>query len=249
MNKKLQIIYSGIVTVLSLAGSMLLLGTNTIVHAVPDINKNAAVANDTSMKHYLALGDSYTIGQSVAAPDRFPVQVVKMLNVSGHKMAKAEIIATTGWTTADLYDALKTKTSLLSYDVVSLLIGVNNQYQGLSLEEYRTEFTALLQRSIELAGNNPDRVFVLSIPDYSVTPFAAASNRKKIAKEIDAFNAVNKEVASFYKVHYLYVTGESRKAAADPGLIATDGLHFSGKAYQVWARLLAGLMERTLKES
>lgn len=157
---------------------MLLSGTKTTVHAVPYAGNGAVVANDTSMKHYLALGDSYTIGQSVAAPDRFPVQVVKMLNTSGYKMAKAEIIATTGWTTADLYDALKTKTALLSYDVVSLLIGVNNQYLGLSLEEYRTEFTALLQRSIELAGNNPDRVFVLSIPDYSVTPFAAASDRK-----------------------------------------------------------------------
>jgi len=247
MNKKLQINYTGIITVLSMVGSMLLSGTKTTVYAVPNADNRAAVAKDTSMKYYLALGDSYTIGQSVAAPDRFPVQVVKMLNTSGYKMAKAEIIATTGWTTADLYDALKTKTSLLSYDVVSLLIGVNNQYQGLSLAEYRTEFTALLQRSIELAGNNPDRVFVLSIPDYSVTPFAAASDRKKIAKEIDAFNAVNKQVASFYKVHYLYVTGESRKAAADPGLIANDGLHFSGKAYRVWAKLLAGLMEKTLK--
>lgn len=207
----------------------------------------AALTKDTSMKHYLALGDSYTIGQSVAAPDRFPVQVVNMLNTSGYKIAKAEIIATTGWTTADLYDALKTKTTLLSYDVVSLLIGVNNQYQGLSLAEYRIEFTSLLQRSIELAGNNPDRVFVLSIPDYSVTPFAAASNRKKIAKEIDSFNVVNKQVASFYKVHYVYVTGESRKAAVDPSLIAKDGLHFSGKAYRIWAKLLAGLMEKTLK--
>lgn len=247
MRRGLQIYYTGMITVLSMVGSMILLGTKTTANAVPYPNNRAAVANDTSMKHYLALGDSYTIGQSVGAPDRFPVQVVKMLNTSGYNMDKPEIIATTGWTTADLYNALKTKTTLLSYDVVSLLIGVNNQYQGLSLAEYRTEFTALLQRSIELAGNNPDRVFVLSIPDYSVTPFAAASNRKKIAREIDAFNAVNKQVASFYKVHYLYVTDESRKAAVDRGLIANDGLHFSGKAYRVWASLLAGLMKQTLK--
>lgn len=247
MRRGLQLIYTNTIILLSIVGTILLLGAKTTVHAVPYADKGAAIANDTSMKHYLALGDSYTIGQSVAAPDRFPVQVVKMLNTSGYKMANAEIIATTGWTTADLYDALKTKTTLLSYDVVSLLIGVNNQYQGLPLAEYRTEFTALLQRSIELAGNNPDRVFVLSIPDYSVTPFAAASDRKKIAREINAFNAVNKQVSSLYKVHYLYVTGESRKAAADPGLIARDGLHFSGKAYRVWAKQLAGLMEKTLK--
>lgn len=232
-----------------MVASILLSGTKTRAYTDLSADNGATVVNDTSMKHYLALGDSYTIGQSVAAPDRFPVQVVKMLNTSGYKMANAEIIATTGWTTGDLYDALKAKTTLVSYDVVSLLIGVNNQYQGLSLEEYRTEFTALLQRSIELAGNNPDRVFVLSIPDYSVTPFAAAADKKKIAREINSFNAVNKQVASFYKVHYLYVTGESRKAAADPSLIAKDGLHFSGKAYRVWAKLLAGSMEKTLKES
>jgi lysophospholipase L1-like esterase len=133
------------------------------------------------------------------------------------------------------------------YDVVTLLIGVNNQYQRRSIAEYRTEFTALVEKSIQFTANKPAAVVVLSIPDYSVTPYAQYLDRQKIASEIDAFNQVNKEISGQFNVNYIDITGESRKAATDPSLVASDGLHFSGKAYHVWAQLLAPVMKNILQ--
>ncbi|MBE7170386.1 MAG: SGNH/GDSL hydrolase family protein [Williamsia sp.] len=196
---------------------------------------------------YLALGDSYTIGQSVGKDDRFPMQTVSMMRSAGYNMADADIIATTGWTTGNLLQALKEKDISASYDFVSLLIGVNNQFRGLPVDRYRAEFTALLRKSIRLAGNRPDRVVVVSIPDYSVTPFAIGPiDRDKIAREINQFNRVNKQLAAAYRVHYLNVTEESRKAALYPALIASDGLHFSAKEYKIWAALLAAIMKQSM---
>lgn len=203
-------------------------------------------ANEPGAKKYLALGDSYTIGTSVSETDRFPVQTAALLQTAGIPV-KVDIIATNGWTTADLLYAVADKPVTSNFDVVSLLIGVNNQYQGKSLEVYRTEFTKLLQRAIELADGKTSHVFVLSIPDYSVTPFASNSNRKQIAAEIDAFNEANKMIAGNFRVNYLNVTEESRKAATDPTLVASDGLHFSGKEYGVWAMQLSALMQPLLK--
>ncbi len=200
-----------------------------------------------TIKTWLALGDSYTIGESVLETDRYPIQTTKLLNEAGVECAKPEIIATTGWTTKDLLNAIQSKSEKTAYSIVSLLIGVNNQYQGLSLDEYRKEFTILLKRSIEFTGNNASHVFVISIPDYSVTPFARQMNRSKIAGEIDAFNAANKEIAEQFKVVYINITDLSRKAATDTGLVAADGLHFSGKAYLEWSRLLAPAIEHTFK--
>ena len=201
-----------------------------------------------SQKFYLALGDSYTIGQSVPDSDRYPVQAVALLKRGTINFAAPEIIARTGWTTTNLTDAIKlTLPSKSSYDIVTLLIGVNNQYQGLGKDQYKTEFTALLDKAIQFAGNRKQRVIVLSIPDYSVTPFASGSNVSYIAAQIDAFNAINKDIALTAGVHYLDITASTRLAATDLSLIANDGLHPSGKEYKVWAEGLVPVIKAALK--
>jgi len=208
------------------------------------------VPGDTasSPKTYLALGDSYTIGQSVSVADRFPVQTVALLNNLYTTFSQPEIIAQTGWTTANLLSAINSNPpSKPSYDIVSLLIGVNNQYQHRTQNEYRLEFTTLLERAIQYAGNKKNRVFVLSIPDYSVTPFASASNTALIAKQIDSFNLINKSLALQYQVNYLNITEDTRQAAVDPSLIASDGLHPSASGYAVWAAKLAPMIQLALR--
>ena len=194
---------------------------------------------------YLALGDSYTIGESVSADERYPSQVKKLL-VENEKVVCEEptVIAKTGWTTANLLQAMGQPAR--NYDIVSLLIGVNNQFQGRSEAEYAEQFELLLQRCIRLTGNRPGRVIVLSIPDYSVTPFGRMGDTASIAAEIDSFNRINLKLARNYSVQYINVTEESRKAAADPSLIAPDGLHFSAKEYLVWARMMEPLLKGML---
>ncbi len=199
---------------------------------------------DPSAKTYLALGDSYTIGQSVSEAERFPNQTVQLLRSQGIKINDPKIIATTGWTTKNLIDAINAYSLQNNYDVVSLLIGVNNQYQGKSINEYKSEFTLLLNRAIQYTGNRPTHVFVLSIPDYSVTPFAQGSDKAKIATEIDQFNAANKAISLQLGVNYLDITSISREP--DPALLANDGLHPSGKQYQRWANLFAPLIKQVL---
>ncbi len=206
---------------------------------------NSVALTDPAAKTYLALGDSYTIGQSVSEAERFPNQTVQILRSQNIKINDPKIIATTGWTTKNLLDAINAVTLPTNYDVVSLLIGVNNQYQGRSLDEYKSEFTLLLNRAIDYAGNKPLHVFVLSIPDYSVTPFASGSNKTKIATEIDQLNAANKTIASQLGVNYLDITPISREP--DPSLIANDGLHPSGKQYKRWADLLAPMIKAILQ--
>jgi lysophospholipase L1-like esterase len=194
---------------------------------------------------YLALGDSYTIGQSVGPGERYPVLAMQGSGIPG----KPDIIATTGWTTGDLLSALATEKPVSGYQIVSLLIGVNNQYQGRSQDEYREQFTTLLKTAITLAGDRPTHVIVLSIPDYSVTPFARGLGRDTtvIAAQIDSFNTINHAIALEYGVSYLDVTAESRKAATDPSLVAADGLHFSGKEYAFWAAGMAPIMKSLWK--
>ncbi len=204
---------------------------------------------DTSVKTYLALGDSYTIGESVPTSERYPVQTVGILNASKLNFQQPDIIAKTGWTTADLQNAINnyhfTKSS---YAIVTLLIGVNNQYHGRTQSEYKEQFTELLIKSIALAGGKASHVVVLSIPDYSVTPFAGwRADKTLIASEIDSFNMINKQISGDYQVNYIDITGESRKAATDLSLIASDGLHYSGKEYTIWATLLAQQIEKILR--
>ncbi len=188
---------------------------------------------------YLALGDSYTIGQSVPVEDRFPHQTVARLKQSGRNVAEPEYIATTGWTTDNLLSAINSVNKPKNYDIVSLLIGVNNQYQGRDTVEYKLQFTLCLQEAIAHAANRKDRVFVLSIPDYGVTPFGKQMNPQKIAKEIDAFNHINATISAAYGVNYTEITKGSRYASSDPTLIASDGLHPSGKEYRKWAEKLS----------
>lgn len=185
----------------------------------------------------LALGDSYTIGESVNLDDRWTKQLIKKLK-SDNLNFNEKTIATTGWTTRNLLDAIEEEKLQNNYDFVYLLIGVNNQYQGLNKEKYRSEFKTLLENSINLAQNKNDNVFVISIPDWGVTPFAKYQDKEMIAAEIDAFNLVNKEESEKLKVNYIDITPISRKAINDTSYIAYDGLHPSGKMYEEWAELL-----------
>lgn len=196
---------------------------------------------------YLALGDSYTIGEQVAYPECFPVQAAALLREQGIAVDPPEIIATTGWTTDELEAGIAAAHIHKTYDIVTLLIGVNNQYRGRSVEEYAGEFTALLQKAIAFAGNNPAHVVVLSIPDWGVTPFAANRNQAQISREIDAYNAANKTIAGEWLVPYLDITHFTREAPQDPELVAADGLHPSGKDYRRWAAALLPLLLQALR--
>jgi lysophospholipase L1-like esterase len=193
--------------------------------------------NDMPDVRYLALGDSYTIGESVAEEDRWPNQLAKLLESEGTKI-DVTIIARTGWTVEELWQGIQAVNPESPYDLVSLLIGVNNQYQGYDINEYREQFNFLLTRSIEYAAGNADRVIVLSIPDWSVTPFASGRDQEQIAKDIDNFNRVNREESEKAGVHYVDITVISREAVNHLSLIAPDGLHPSGKMYSEWAELV-----------
>lgn len=200
--------------------------------------------------HYLALGDSYTIGEMVAPPDNFPGQVYDMMKNDTVDFQPARIIAKTGWTTDELETGIIAANNAeplrSSYDFVSLLIGVNNQYRGRSVESYKPEFEELLKKAIRYADNRADRVVVLSIPDWGVTPFANGRDRAQIAREIDAYNAANKLVAEQYNVHYINITPWTREAAADNSLLASDGLHPSGKEYKRWATAISAFFKSKL---
>ncbi len=183
----------------------------------------------------LALGDSYTIGQSVDPADRWPVQLVASLRKQGIAVADPTIIARTGWTTAELANALERTKLKERYTLISLLIGVNNQFRGRDVDEYRIQFAALLAKAIELAGGVPDHVLVLSIPDWGVTPMGRKRNPVEIAAAIDRFNTVNREETIRSGAVYVEITGASRQARDDASMIVGDGLHPSRKMYAQWA--------------
>lgn len=201
----------------------------------------------TPLKNYLALGDSYTIGQSVSETERFPVQTKKWLADNGINLAAPQIIAATGWSTTVLQNAIALQNVAGPFDVVSLLIGVNDQYQFQDTTGYRNRFTGLLNTAIQLTGNRRNHVFVLSVPDYSVTPFAQYSDTAFIRQQIDQFNVINKEVTLQNSCSYLDITPSTREAKNDPSLIAIDGLHPSGKEYKKWAERLGPLMKTVLQ--
>jgi lysophospholipase L1-like esterase len=186
--------------------------------------------NDTP--RYLALGDSYTIGESVDPGERFPAQLARALH-----LGEPQIIARTGWTTDELNAAIDAAKPQGPFDLVTLLIGVNNQYRGRSEDEYRTQFAALLQRAVGFAGGDASRVIVVSIPDWGVTPFAEGRDRAKIAREIDQFNAINREEAQRAGAKWVDITPISR--GSDAALVTGDGLHPSGKQYAEWVTRIA----------
>ncbi|MRS01955.1 SGNH/GDSL hydrolase family protein [bacterium] len=198
---------------------------------------------------YLALGDSYTIGESVDPSMRYPVQIADSLEKRGYLVDDPRIIAVTGWTTSDLKAGINVASPQGPYDLVSLLIGVNNQYRGMDINIYKKEFGELIDQSILFAGNDTGRVIVLSIPNWGVTPFASGRDREKIAGEIDKYNAINKEITLSRGIVWIDVTGISRLAVTDLTLIAGDGLHPSGKMYTEWVRLALPEIVKMLKKN
>lgn len=197
---------------------------------------------------YLALGDSYTIGESVSANVRFPVLLTNSLRAQDIAIQDPQIIARTGWTTGELAAAIDEINPQGLFDLVTLLIGVNNQYRGYDRGEYRVEFRDLLQRSIAFAGGDATRVIVVSIPDWGASPYAGGRDEEQIAEEIDAFNAVNREETRLAGARYVDVTGISRLAVDDRTLIAGDGLHPAGKMYRMWVEKILPEAIDILKE-
>src|SRR5690606_4156406 len=204
---------------------------------------------------YLALGDSYTIGEGVAPGGSWPMQLARALRDEGLPVADPQVIATTGWTTDELDAAIDTAAPADDFDLASLLIGVNNQYRGRGLAEYREQFAALLERAIGFAGGDAGRVFVLSIPDWGVTPFAASSDRDvaAIARELDAFNAAAAGLSRQRGVAFVDITPVSRALGAQAPMLAGDGLHPSAAMYAQWTALALpvarGLLQRSLAQA
>ena len=219
------------------------------------IKSNYSMNDENSAKEqnktltYLALGDSYTIGESVSQIESFPYQLVSELKSANLNINQPKIIAKTGWTTSELQSAIKTEKIIQTFDIVTLLIGVNNQYRGNSNITYRKEFKELLQTAINFAGKNKKKVFVVSIPDWGVTPFGKSSGKdtQKIGLEIDSFNAIAKEETLAMGVSYTDITSESRNSATDLALVASDGLHPSGKMYAEWAKKVSPSVINALK--
>ncbi len=196
----------------------------------------------------LALGDSYTIGEGVQPAERWPVQLAELLRKGGVFVNDPDITARTGWTTRDLLTGIEWNKQPGPYNLVTLLIGVNNQFRGRSEDEYRAEFVSLLKKAVELADGKTPRVVVLSIPDWGATKFAEGQDRARIGAAIDRFNAINKEETKKAGAAYVDVTPISRTAEKDPTLLAADGLHPSGKMYAEWARLALPAAREALNE-
>jgi lysophospholipase L1-like esterase len=223
---------------------ILLVGCAPVVAALTP----TAVPGETEMPvfRYLALGDSYTIGESVAESERWPDQLAKQLAAERLNI-DVTTIARTGWTVNELWQGIQVDPPEGTYDLVTLMIGVNDQYRGYPAAGYRDDFRFLLNIAIEYAGGNPDHVIVLSIPDWGVTPFAYGRNTQTIAEEIDQFNSINREESEKAGVHYADITPISRQVTATSDLIADDGLHPSGKMYSKWVNLVLPIARDILK--
>jgi lysophospholipase L1-like esterase len=213
-----------------------------------NMNNSTENTNKPAQIRYLALGDSYTIGEGVEAGATFPALLSDSLMLHYNIAVSFEIIAKTGWSSGQLLSAIEAKKPEPPYELVSLLIGVNNQYRGLDTAQYRAEFRRLLLDAIGFAGNEKDRIIVLSIPDYGVTPFAANMNSELIAEEINAFNAINFDETQKAGASYVDVTGISRLAADDSSLLAADGLHPSPVMYRQWVDAMFPLAVKIFNE-
>jgi lysophospholipase L1-like esterase len=198
----------------------------------------AAHAAPTAEIRILALGDSYTIGEGVAADDRWPMQLAAVLRARGLSVAAPTVVARTGWTTDELSAGIDDARLRGAFDLVTLLIGVNNQFRGRGADEYRVQFRALLARAIGFAGGHANHVIVVSIPDWGATPFADGRDRARIAFDIDAFNAVNRDESARVGAQYVDVTPISRRATDEHDLIGADRLHPSPRMYDAWVRAM-----------
>ncbi|MCW5581894.1 MAG: SGNH/GDSL hydrolase family protein [Luteimonas sp.] len=197
---------------------------------------------------YLALGDSYTIGEGVAPDGRWPVQLARALREEGIRLADPRIVAATGWTTDELSVAIDAAEPLGTFAFVSLLIGVNNQYRGRTVDEYRDQFDALLARATAFADGRSDRVLVLSIPDWGVTPFAAQSGRDRglVAAELDDYNRAALAACTARGIAFVDITPVSRERGGALDMLADDGLHPSAAMYAQWTRLALPAARRLL---
>ena len=208
-----------------------------------------AGARESATIPYLALGDSYTIGEGVDASGRWPLQLAAALREEGIALADPRIIATTGWTTDELDAAIDAAEPLgEEYGFVSLLIGVNNQYRGRAIGEYREQFAALLRRAIGFAGGRADRVLVLSIPDWGATRFGHTSGRdlNRLSRDLDAYNAAAREISAQHDVAFVDIAPVSRERGAEDAMLADDGLHPSAAMYAQWTRLALPVTRRLL---
>ncbi|MEP5612865.1 MAG: SGNH/GDSL hydrolase family protein [Cyclobacteriaceae bacterium] len=189
---------------------------------------------------FLALGDSYTIGEAVKEYERWPVQLVSRLRKNNISIEEAKIVAKTGWTTDELIAAIEERDIQRTYDLVTLLIGVNNQYRGYPIEQYEKEFEELVTKAIKYAAGIPENVFVISIPDYGVTPFAVEKelDAAKIASDLEAYNDIARRIATSKNIIFTDITQDSKDAKNDPSLTAKDGLHPSSKMYALWVEAL-----------
>jgi lysophospholipase L1-like esterase len=211
----------------------------------------ATASQESPAARYLALGDSYTIGEGVAPEGRWPAKLVASLRAAGLTIDDLRIIATTGWTTDELSAALDAAEPLTAdWDMVSLLIGVNNQYRGRDADDYAREFAALLERAIGYAGGRERRVFVLAIPDWGVTPFAIEADRDRaaIARELDAYNAIAADVCARRGVTFVDIAPVSRARGAEAAMLADDGLHPSAALYTEWAKQALPAAQRALAD-
>ena len=192
---------------------------------------------------YLALGDSYTIGEKLNLSQSFPYQAVQLLRSKGYNFTAPEIIATTGWTTDELQLAIEATRLLPAYNMVTLLIGVNNQYRGRDVDEFRVHFRYLLEQAVRFAGDIARHVTVFSIPDWSVTPFASYEDRNRIRSEIDLYNFICQAEADHFQTNYIDITTSQRADGFSTDFLASDRLHPSAKEYSKWAEKLSSEME------
>lgn len=201
-----------------------------------------------SQYSYLALGDSYTIGESVEEKDRWPVQLAAALRDRGYKMAAPKIIAKTGWTTQNLLNGIENELDVQrDFDIVSILIGVNNQYQGKPITEYEEDLRTIFRKAVNHSKTMEKGVFAVSIPDYGYTPFGSA-HQEEISAEIDEFNKVFKRVAEEFNVDFYNITPISREAKDNPDLVANDGLHPSGEMYRRWVEQIVSQVAEKLPQ-
>ncbi len=194
----------------------------------------------------LCLGDSYTIGENVSLHESFPYQTIQLLRQSNFYFHAPEIVAKTGWTSFELIEHLDKTILENHYDFATLLVGVNNQYRGLSVEDFKIDFEILLNNALNWVENKPKHLIILSIPDWGVTSFAKDRNETQITNEINAFNGVCEMMAQKYQTHFINITESTRRAKFDESLLTTDGLHYSAKEHAIWASKVVDLIKKSI---